>query len=342
MDHSARINYLFDKHLQRLCSRQELEELVNLLQQDNAGTALAGRMQGLWEEIKASDIPYPVDWNKMYDTVIRSEERLPAIRTKRKLSWLRIAAAMMIIFSGSALYWHLNNKSGNVDSSQAATADVVKAGDSVRVNKRQIIHLPDGSTVILNADSRLDYPSAFSGKTREIFLSGEAYFDIKHDSKKPFLVHTGKIVTKVLGTAFDIKAYPGDESIRVTVTRGKVQVLNENKSLGLITANQQISFSRKTQKYVEKSVDSKVFVAWKPEEIAFNDITMSEAAKRIEQRFGTTVEFINPAIRNCRVTATFSEDDMLEEILTVICGVTRSDFSIQNNKISINGKGCSE
>jgi transmembrane sensor len=342
MDRSARINYLFDKHLQRICSREELEELVNLLQEDNAGAALSGRMQELWEEVKANDTSYPVDWNKMYDTVIRSEERLPEIRIKRKRGWIRIAAAAMIIFSGSALYWFLNNKAGNEGRPHTATTDVVKPRDSLRVNKRQIIHLPDGSTVILNADTRLDYPSAFSGKTREIFLSGEAYFDIKHDPKKPFLVHTGKIVTKVLGTTFDIKAYPGDESIKVTVTRGKVQVLNENKSLGLITANQQISFSRKTEEYVEKSVDSKVVVAWKPEEIAFNDITMAEAAKRIELRFGTSVEFINPAIKNCRVTATFSDDDMLEEILTVICGVTRSDFSIQNNKISINGKGCSE
>ncbi len=342
MDRSARINYLFDKQLQRLCSREELEELVNLLQQDKAGTALAGRMEELWEEVKANDTSYPVDWNKMYDMVIRSEERLPEIRIKSKRGWLRIAAAAMIIFSGSALYWYLDNKSGNEPTPHAVTANLVKPGDSLRVNKKQIIHLPDGSTVILNADSRLDYPSAFPRKTREIFLSGEAYFDIKRDPKKPFLVHTGKIVTKVLGTAFDIKAYPGDESIKVTVTRGKVQVLNENKSLGLISANQQISFSRKTEAYIEKSVDSRVIVAWKPEEIAFNDITMADAAKRIEQRFGTSVEFINPAIKNCRVTATFSEDDMLEEILTVICGVTRSDFSIQNNKISINGKGCSE
>ena len=103
-----------------------------------------------------------------------------------------------------------------------------------------------------------------------------------------------------------------------------------------------ISFSKKTEEFVQKTVDSKVLVAWKPEEIAFNDIPMLEAAKRIEQRFGVVVEFANPAIKNCRVTATFSEDDMLDEILTVICGVTKSNFTIQNNKITIDGKGCNE
>src|SRR6185312_10166531 len=210
------------------------------------------------------------------------------------------------------------------------------------VNKRQTIHLPDGSTAILNADSHLDYPSAFTGRTREIYLSGEAYFDIKHDPSKPFLVHTGKIVTRVLGTAFDIRAYPDDETIKVTVTRGKVQVLKENKSLGLLTANQQISFSKTTEQAIRKTVDSKALVAWKPEEIAFNDISMLDAAKKIEERFNVQVEFANPLIKNCRVTATFSEDDMLDEMLTVVCGVTKSEYTIQNNKIIIDGKGCTD
>jgi ferric-dicitrate binding protein FerR (iron transport regulator) len=93
---------------------------------------------------------------------------------------------------------------------------------------------------------------------------------------------------------------------------------------------------------LQQVVDTRPLVAWKPQEISFNDISMAEAADSIRQRFGMTVEFANPAIKNCRVTATFSEDDMLDEILAVICGVTRSDYMIQNNKIIINGKGCTE
>jgi ferric-dicitrate binding protein FerR (iron transport regulator) len=143
-----------------------------------------------------------------------------------------------------------------------------------------------------------------------------------------------------LGTAFDIKAYPGDESIEVTVTHGKVQVLRENKSMGLLTANQQISFSKKTEEYAQKQVNAAAIIAWAPDEISFDDLTMQEVARQLEQRFSVVIDFANPAIRNCRVTATFSGDDKLTEMLTVICGVSQSNYTIQNNKIIIDGKGC--
>src|SRR4029077_15158255 len=132
-------------------------------------------------------------------------------------------------------------------------------------------------------------PSAFNNINREVYLSGEAYFDIKHNPKQPFLVRTEKITTKVLGTAFDIKAYPGDENIQVTVARGKVQVLKENKSLGFVAENQQITFSKKTEDFTQNTIDIKPIIAWKPQEIFFNDITMYEAAQQIQKRFGMEV-----------------------------------------------------
>ncbi|MFI5193158.1 MAG: FecR family protein [Chitinophagales bacterium] len=342
MDQSNRLKFLFDKYLHRLCSPEEVDELIALLQREHAPDSLGWRLKELWEAIRTEHVSYPVDWDKMYQTVLRSGDGIPTVRNSNPKARLRIAAIILVLFTGTALYLYLNKHPADNRKRLPAAANALTPEKTEAANKRQTIHLPDGSTVVLNADSRLDYPSAFTGKTREIYLSGEAYFDIKHNPQKPFLVHTGKITTKVLGTSFDIRAYPEDESIKVTVTRGKVQVLKENKSLGLITANQQISFSKKTEAYAEKVVDSKSFISWKPEEISFNDISMLDAAKKIEQRFGKTVEFANPDIKNCRVTATFSEDDVLEEILIVICGVSKSNFVIQNNKVIINGKGCKE
>lgn len=342
MDQSDRLKFLFDKYLQRQCSHAEVEELIARLQQHHEPGILNGRLMEIWDDIRKEDMDHPVDWDRIYQSIIRSEENFPTFGSHRARRWMGIAALALILLTGTVLYRYLNQRPAAASDQAPVSAKTLKTENPSLVNKRQTIHLPDGSTVVLNADSRLDYPSAFTGKTREIYLSGEAYFDIKHNPHKPFLVHTGKITTKVLGTSFDIRAYPEDESIKVTVTRGKVQVLKENKSLGLITANQQISFSKKTEAYAEKVVDSKSFISWKPEEISFNDISMLDAAKKIEQRFGKTVEFTNPDIKNCRVTATFSEDDVLEEILIVICGVSKSNFIIQNNKIIINGKGCKE
>ncbi len=342
MDQSSRLNFLFEKWLRRKCSPEEVEELVLLLQQDPIPGSLHERLSVLWEKVQEENPEYPVDWEGMYQRVIHSEKGLPVIGRRNHGVWLKVAAAVLILFAGTFTWRYLTTRSAVPEKAGTTEALALQKDKPSPVNKKQTIHLPDGSTAILNADSHLDYPSAFTGKTREIYLSGEAYFDIKHDPSKPFLVHTGKIVTRVLGTAFDIRAYPGDETIKVTVTRGKVQVWKENKSLGLITANQQISFSKTTEKAIQKTVDSKALVAWKPEEVAFNDISMVDAAKRIAERFNVQVEFANPQIKNCRITATFSEDDMLDEMLTVICGVTKCEFTIQNNKIIINGKGCTD
>jgi transmembrane sensor len=81
-------------------------------------------------------------------------------------------------------------------------------------------------------------------------------------------------------------------------------------------------------------------MAWKPEEVSFDDITMEEAARRIGQRFNVTVSFVNPVVKDCRVTATFYLEDDLDEIMTVICGVSQSNFVIKGNTIVIDGKGC--
>jgi ferric-dicitrate binding protein FerR (iron transport regulator) len=345
MSDAHRLRFLFDKYLKQQCSDEEVEELVKLLHNADNNDALVAPMQELWERIKNRQATNQVDWEKMYTNISGTKENNSASYISQtrshKQTWMKAAAAMILLIGISGTFWYLASKKTRIPN-QVAIAEPIAAIKTQQPNQTQTIHLPDGSTVILNAESKLNYPSSFAGKSREVFLTGEGYFDIKHNPNQPFLVHTGKITIRVLGTAFDIKAYPSDKSVEVTVTRGKVQVLNENKSLGLITANQQISFSKITAAVLEKTVDTKPILAWKPSEIIFNDITMLEAAKKIEQKFNTTVEFANPAIKDCRVSATFSEDDMLEEMLTVICEVTKSNYAIAKNKIVIDGKGCNE
>lgn len=334
-----RLQFLFDKYLKKQCTRPELEELIALLQEADAGELLTPSMQSLWDQLKEDKTDYPVDWDRMYETISKSEEQLavfnqPVHRNSRTLKYA-MAAAIIILCAGTAAYWYASGRYNRKNEQAQAAAPVQSP-----VYKIQTIHLPDGSTVILKADSKLHYPAAFTGTTRDVYLEGEGYFDIRHKARQPFLVHTGKITTRVLGTAFDIKAYPSDEAVEITVTRGRVQVMQNNKSLGLLTANQQISFNKTSDAFQLKKVDVQPIVAWKPAEILFDDITMQEAMKKIEQKFNVVIEFANPAIKDCRVTATFSEGDMLNEMLTVICGVIKADYTILNNKIIIDGKAC--
>ncbi|MHA4809908.1 FecR family protein [Flavitalea flava] len=347
MDTQQRLPILFAKYLQRSCTPEEVEELIALLQKAEAEEGLNGPMLALWQQAKEDKREFPVDWEKMYAAVSQTEDDLHSLHRKRNnrqriiglsFTWSRVAAVFAVIVLVAAAYWGLSRKGR---SGQQPDPGIAAAGKPSPLNKKQIIHLPDGSTVILNADSKLDYPAVFTGKTREVYLSGEAFFDIVHSPRKPFLVHTGKVTTKVLGTAFDIKAYPADEAIEVTVTQGRVQVLKEDTELGLLSDNQQLRFSKQSGDLRLKQMDDiRPVIAWKPEEIRLDDISMLEAATRIGERFNIQVEFINPAIKECRITATFYSDDMLNEIMTVICGVTQSNFTILDNKIVIDGKGC--
>jgi transmembrane sensor len=358
MDSSQRLEWLFAQYLERRCAPEEVEELTTLLQQADAEERLSGPMEELWKKIREDGLSLPdyaVDWDKMYEAVRQSEADILTLNRRRihrtRRIWYSAAAALVLLLASTAAYRVLTGKGGKDPAPQSVAginslAGVNNIGRRQLPNKKQVIHLPDGSTVILNTDSKLDYPRAFAGHTRDVYLSGEAYFDITHRVGQPFLVHTGKITTRVLGTAFDVRAYPADDSIRITVTQGKVQVLKENHRMellpmGLLTADQQISFSKLTEVCVQnKKVDVTPVIAWKPQEISFDDITMQQAATEIEQRFHVRISFANPVIKDCRVTATFYEDDMLSEILTVICGVSQSDYTIQNNKIIIDGKGC--
>jgi ferric-dicitrate binding protein FerR (iron transport regulator) len=261
----------------------------------------------------------------------------------------RAMVAVFLLLAGTAGYFSIRMSRGSgvhpvaaqrsVVTAPVAAATTKAAGHVAAEDKKRVVHLPDGSTVLLNRHSTLDYPPDIAGG-REVTLSGEAYFDIVHRTGQPFLVHTGKIVTKVLGTAFNVKAYPGERAIEVTVDHGKVQVLKGRSSIGLLTDNQQMRYNNDTEGYISKDVNIKPVMAWKPAEVVFDDITMEEAARRIGQRFNVTVSFVNSAVKDCRVTATFYLEDDLDQIMTVICGVSQSNFVIKGNTIVIDGKGC--
>ncbi len=342
----TRLQELFDRYLQRRCGPEEVAELVVLLERADAVEALSEPMFRLWEELKASRVEYPVDWERMYARV--SQVGDDPIFQPRKRGWLMrvaVAASVVVVVTGVVL-WGMNR--GNVrKAAVVALPGAVAAADAGGVSKtmvagdtKRVVHLPDGSTVLLNKHSRLDYPRVFRDSLREVVLSGEAYFDISHLAGRPFIVHTGKLSTRVLGTAFNIRDYPGDKAIAITVTSGKVQVSNERAAVGLLIANQQMRYDIASAAIVQEEVDVRPLVAWRPAEISFDDITMGEAARRVGEWLGVTIHFVDPALKNCRVTASFYREDQLEEILMVLCGVNEMSYTIHDKDVTIDGRAC--
>ncbi|MEO8416458.1 MAG: FecR domain-containing protein [Ginsengibacter sp.] len=199
------------------------------------------------------------------------------------------------------------------------------------IKQNRVLFLPDGSTVVLSAGSKLNYPSSFEGmKKREVFLVGQAFFDIKHKVSQPFIVHTSKIKTVVLGTAFNIKALDSEADITVTVRRGRVKVIDRDKILGIITPNQQITYHKDKINSNTTTVNSESYLNWKEENLLLDNLTVSEAARFLGDRFNVRIKINDEAISSQRFTASFPKNETFEQALKSIC--VFNDLSYEYNK----------
>ncbi|MFT4156238.1 FecR family protein [Parafilimonas sp.] len=230
------------------------------------------------------------------------------------------AAAVIIIFSGVFILYHpaarqqpfAENKRNGVFAHIVAKADKEHG-------QNRVIALPDGSAVILSAGSALDYSKNFNIKTRDVFLNGEAFFDVQHNASKPFVVHTGKVQVTVLGTAFNVKAINGEKNITVTVRRGRVRVSDDRKVIGEIMPSQQIVYNKESITAQTQTVANEDYLGWQGKALFIDNLTIAEASKILEDKYHTVIQIKDREIEALRFTATFSADDDIDKALNSIC-----------------------
>lgn len=322
------IDVLLERYLKDETSQEENELVENWLEEN-------GNPRSEWQYLNQTqkNAWLKDTFNDIQNSIHANEPKV-VMMPKRKLLWRRIAAAAAILLVSFTLYldWPILQNDMHPVQLTALT---------VPVNQQKQIILTDGTKVWINAGSQLKYPQQFNGKTREVYLTGEAYFDIKHNASKPFIIHTGKVITTVLGTAFDIKEDKNSHTIVVTVTRGKVSVANGKKLLGVITPNQQISFNLLNSKSVQTEVNANQAIAWQKTELHFDDISFAEAAAQLQQRFNVKINFSNDKIKDCRFTGTALQGEKLDKILKVICAFNNATYQTKTDgSIIIDGAGC--
>jgi ferric-dicitrate binding protein FerR (iron transport regulator) len=318
---------LLDRYLKEETSVEENHLVEQWLNENGSGNAA-------WEQL---DRPAKDKWlsdvfSEIQATIKTNEAEVVVVKSRHQL-WYKIAgvAAALIITVSLYLVWSSSDN-------QTSAADFISISAA---NKMQQIVLPDGSKVSLNSGSELKYPKAFKGKTRAVYLSGEAYFDIEHDISKPFLIHTKNVLTTVLGTAFNIKEDPKLHTIEVTVTRGKVSVAQKGKILGILTPNRQLSLNLLSGKPTEKTVDAETVVAWQDGDLLFDDITLEDAAIQLQKHFHVKITFSNERLKSCRFSGSAIKGEHLEKILTTITAFNNASFQTQpDGTIIINGQGC--
>ena len=330
----SRLQYLVRQFAENLSTKEEMNELFSLIADSKHDGKFNQEFLAIWNSINPEEQKYPIDENRLFSDIERKISA-PSIRQPRSI-WVRAAAILLMVLGAGVIYFYIYG-SHSVENKKAPLA----AANQLTRSSHSLIKLPDGSSVLLNNNSKLDY-STFTSINRIVTLSGEAYFDIAKDKAHPFVIHTGKLQTTVLGTAFNIRAYPEENDVTVTVTKGKVEVEMENKTLGIITPNQQISFNKRNGSTVQQQVHADSILVWKQNDLVFDNTNFEEAAVIISNRFNVTVTFSNERLKDCRFTASFLNADNIHQVLTVLCDVNNATYEMKNNLITINGEGCNK
>lgn len=211
--------------------------------------------------------------------------------------------------------------------------------------QKTVITLKDGTIVHLNSASTISYPEVFAPQERVLRLTGEAYFDVAPDAKRPFIIYTGNITTRVLGTSFNIQAFP-EENISITVTTGKVRVTaqpaaaNTQAAEVVLTPSQQAIYNLQQNSITTAEVDLQQFVAWKESTLKFKDTSLDQVAITLERWYDVNIVFDSEDIKRCRINGQY-QDQSLYSVLKSVQFMYNIDYRfIDQNHVMFYGKGC--
>jgi transmembrane sensor len=338
-------NELMDKYLAGKASRAEWDKLKGMVNKGSFDEIIKNRIDAEWDSGEMEpDVSFE-RYHEMIANIMSAESHIASIiplkqRRRRNLRRVAMAAVVtgLLALPFAGWWWHTGKTPSPVATVLPATK--VAAEEVVEVQTK-FVRLPDGSTVLLADNSRLEYSRDFKGNKREVRLWGEGYFDIKEVPGKPFIVKTGTLSTLVLGTAFNVKASADQQRVVVTVTRGKVKVADEKNSYGVLVADQQLSVNMQTSTVVRAQVKSMEVVKWKDEFLVLDDVSLEEAAVMIGDKYHVKILFANESLKHCRIAGSFFHNQPLEKVLSIICSVANAGYTIYpNDKVVLNGEGC--
>jgi len=263
--------------------------------------------------------------------------------------WLKIAAAVLLVVGIGFLY-------RVYDAGKKESAVSIAITFKTKSGERKKITLPDGSTVLLNAQSSLSIGKEFNETCREVVLKGEAYFDVIHNKNKPFKVRTEEFNINVLGTAFNVKAYPDEISSEATLIRGIITMDAVNGNGGTITLkpSQKVTFyktipvkdvkkaSKPAATHPEITINHYTLIkdstivetAWTQNRIEIYDLNFDEIKDVLEKWFNVEIRFTNAEVEKYRFTATFSQES-IEQVMSALQKVENFKYEIKGNQIII-------
>ncbi len=302
-----------------LSGSADKEEQINLgkwISDSTENRKYFEQLKNIWDTTDTQYLPETIKTDQALERVLH---RISGTSSLKKLwiYWGKLAAILLLPLIIVNIIWFSYRPIKKASSFSPVFSEVFAT-----FGTRTALKLVDGSLVWLNSGSSLKYPDRFDGEQREVFLSGEAYFEVSSNKAKPFIVKTSDLTIKATGTKFNIYCYHSDSKSEITLVEGKVFVdeLNSTGSMNRISElnpNQHLIFNKSTKAVTIKDEDTYKYIAWKDGKLIFRNEPLSEVVKKIGQVFNVDIELQGSLLQDYRYRATF-EDESLAEILKLL------------------------
>lgn len=241
------------------------------------------------------------------------------------LSWPAVAAAVLVIITGTLWFFKAQKNNVKVSFTEIHTAR----------GQRKTIVLSDGSKITLGNSSSLRYPNVFPDHLREVFLEGEGFFDITHDQARSFNVVAGKLNIQVLGTSFNVRHDPDDQCIDVVVATGKIRVnARSDRKNWMLTPGQLLSYNILTGKAMQRLVNPSDYTGWQKGELIFKDEPLGDICKRLEQWYNVKITVKSPSLKNRPIRLKL-KNESLQTVFKMLAMVGDFKYEIKDKTVLV-------
>ncbi len=355
----TKIESLFISYLEGNISKEEEEILINWCKENPGDIKELNNIRQMWNMATAAgqynDDFVLKEWKLFLKKIERSESKEKNIRPSFWYWFPRVAAVFLLgaIISLAVSYQVFNSPNGEIVYQEIITPAGAKTG----------VVLPDGSSVWLNASSSIRYSSQFGKKQREIFLTGEAFFDVAHSKSKVFVVQASGLSIKAYGTSFNVKSYPEENTIEATLIEGSIGVKRtglgiKNKDEVILEPNQRVVYFKPNQDQSEevneekaektpetilrpaqkmtymisKGIDPQPFTSWKNGTLIINSETLDELTAKLERKYDVKIHFESEKLKKLKFSGSL-ENETVEQVIEAIGIAANIDYEIQDRDV---------
>lgn len=337
MNKETNIKEIVSKYMQDKCSREELEAALKLFEAPYHNLALRPALYEQWNKTEKGEQKELNEWESTYILdEIHGRIHFEKENNKRKSRFLRLIGTISKIAAILIVGLILGLSVQHLQKSEPFYYTSIAPKGSIS----QMI-LPDNTMVYLNSGSEIKYVVTNTSGKREVYLNGEAWFDVTKNEKNPFVVNTPFYSVKVLGTRFNVKAYKTDETIATTLEEGSIEILStESSKLNgnrLLKPGQQFIYNQSTGTVRTKNVSTRLFTSWKENKLIFINMNLKQLFVLLERKYGVDIEVADNIILDYHYDGTIKNETILE-VLDLLKETLPISYRIIGQKVIIQKK----